>query len=319
MIASIPGRRRMATVMKTPSFTRRHFLKTSAAALAAASLGAPRGLLAAGAPSYGGKTIPFGIQLWTVRGAFTAEPEATLTKLASLGLKGVEFYTAFPGGRDAKTMRALLDRVGLKAIGYHIGGLHTMSDDDLKRHIETNQIIGNPRLGVSFTQVGEGPFDSTAATTTAKRQDWEAIADKFSALAAKLKPHGMATYYHCHRSDFARINGETTWDIFFQRASKDVFMQVDLGHMGTAGVDQVATMKKFPGRAKTVHVKPANGGDGRLVGDPNDGNLTKWPAIFAACEDKNIGGTEWYILEYDNGSMEQVERTVARLKEWGKI
>ena len=81
----------------------------------------------------------------------------------------------------------------------------------------------------------------------------------------------------------------------------------------------IATMKKFPGRAKTVHVKPANGGDGRLVGDPNDGNLAKWPSLFAACEDPKIGGTEWYILEYDGGSMEQVEGTVARLKEWGKI
>jgi sugar phosphate isomerase/epimerase len=304
--------------MKTPAFTRRDFLKTGAAALATAAL-APRALLAAGAPNYGGKTLPFGIQLWTVRGAFQTEPEATLTKLASLGLKGIEFYTAFPGGRDAKAMRALLDRAGLKAVGYHIGGLHTMSDDDLKRQIETNQIIGNTRLGVSFTQVGSGPFDSKAKTTTAKRKDWEDIADQFSALAAKLKPHGMVTYYHCHPADFARIDGETCWDIFFSRASKDVFMQIDLGHMGTSGVDQVATMKKFPGRAKTVHVKPANGGDGRLVGDPNDGNVAKWPAIFAACEDRNVGGTEWYILEYDNGSMDQVERTVARLKEWGKI
>ena len=90
---------------------------------------------------------------------------------------------------------------------------------------------------------------------------------------AELKPQGMATYYHCHPTDFARINGETAWDIFFSRVSKDVFMQIDLGHMGTAGIDQIAEMKKFPGRAKTVHIKPANGGDGRLVGDPNDGNL----------------------------------------------
>ena len=56
-----------------------------------------------------------------------------------------------------------------------------------------------------------------------------------------------------------------------------------------------------------------------LVGDPTDGNLAKWPAIFAACEDKAVGGTEWYILEYDGGSMAQAEATAARLKEWGKI
>ncbi len=308
--------------MSTPSFSRRDFLKAGAAtaALAAtASLPGTRGLLAASAPNYGGKAIPFGLQLWTVSGAFTADPEGTLAKLAGLGFKGIEFYTTFPGGRDAKTMRAMLDKNGLKAVGYHIGGLNTMTDDMLKQTIETNQIIGNTRLGVSFTVAGGGAFNPTAPTTTATKKEWEDIADSFSALAGKLKPHGMATYYHCHRSDFARINGETTWDIFFSRASKDVFMQVDLGHMGTAGVDQIAGMKKFPGRAKTVHVKPANGGDGRLVGDPNDGNLAKWPAIFAACEDKSVGGTEWYILEYDGGDMTQVEKTAARLKEWGKL
>lgn len=304
--------------MNTPFVSRRDFLKTGAAALVTAAM-ANRRLLAAGAPGYGGKTLPFGIQLWTVKDDFAVDPEATLAKLASLGLKGVEFYTAFPGGRDAKTMRALLDRNGLKAVGYHISGLHTTSDDELKRQIETSQIIGNTRLGVSFTQVADGPFNSTAKTTTAKKSDWEAIADKFSALAAKLKPHGMVTYYHCHPADFARIDGETSWDIFFSRVSKDVFMQVDLGHMSTAGVDPIAEMKKFPRRARTVHVKPANGGDGRLVGDPNDGNVAKWPAIFAACEDRNIGGTEWYLLEYDGGSMDQVERTVARLKQWGKM
>jgi len=288
--------------MDSTSFKRRDFLKMGGAAFAAALAGRPN--LAAGAPTYDGNRLPFGVQLWTVKDDFAADPERILAKLAALGFKGVEFYTAFPGGLGAKPMRAMLDKAGLKAVGYHIGGLNTMSDDDLKRTIEANQIIGNTRMGVSFAMVGGGAFNATAKATTATRNDWENIADTFSALATKLKPHGMVTYYHCHPVDFLIVDGETTWDIFFKRASKNVLMQIDLGHMGTAGVDQVAEMKKFPGRAKTVHIKPANGGDGLLVGDPNDGNLAKWPAIFAACEDKKIGATEWYILEYDGGSME---------------
>jgi len=31
----------------------------------------------------------------------------------------------------------------------------------------------------------------------------------------------------------------------------------------------------------------------------------KWPEIFKACE--TVGGTEWYIVEYDGGSMEKAE------------
>jgi len=92
-------------------------------------------------------------------------------------------------------------------------------------------------------------------------------------------------------------------------------MQCDLGHMGTAGVDPVAYMKKFPGRAASVHVKPsAKNKRGGLVGDSDD-NLN-WPEIFKACE--TVGGTEWYIVEYDGGSMEKAQKTIELLRSWGK-
>ena len=305
--------------MNTSSINRRDFLKAGAATAALAATASLPGCAVLPAHESRGKRLPFAVQLWTVRDDFAADPDGTMAKLASFGFQGVEFYTAFPGGRDAKAMRAILDKNGMKAVGYHIGGLNLMADEMLKRTIETNQIIGNTRLGVSFVVPGGGAFDASAKTTTATKKEWEEVADTFSALAAKLKPHGMVTYYHCHPVDFARINGETTWDIFFSRASHDVFMQIDLGHKGTAGIDQVAEMKKFPRRAKTVHVKPAQGGNGKLVGDPTDGNLAKWPDIFTACEDRRVGATEWYILEYDGGSMDQVAATAARLKAWGKM
>jgi sugar phosphate isomerase/epimerase len=165
-----------------------------------------------------------------------------------------------------------------------------------------------------------GPTVLASATpSTATKAEWEAVADIFNGIQDKLRPLGMHTYYHSHPPDFNTVNGVATWDIFFARAAKDVYMQLDLGHVGTAGVDQVALMKRYPGRANTVHVKPANGGNGKLVGDPTDGNLAKWPAIFAACEDPAVGGTEWYILEYDGGNMDQAAATATRLKEWGKM
>jgi sugar phosphate isomerase/epimerase len=90
-------------------------------------------------------------------------------------------------------------------------------------------------------------------------------------------------------------------------------MQCDLGHMGTAGADQVAYLKKYPGRASTVHVKPANAAP--LLGDAKDSN--NWPEIFRACE--GVGGTEWYIVEYDGGSMDKVVKTMDVLRGWGKV
>ena len=66
-------------------------------------------------------------------------------------------------------------------------------------------------------------------------------------------------------------------------------------------------------RSATVHVKPAHAAP--LLGDTADTN--KWPEIFKACE--GVGGTEWYIVEYDGGSMDKVVRTMDVLKKWGKV
>ena len=137
-----------------------------------------------------------------------------------------------------------------------------------------------------------------------------------SEIADKLKPEGLRTGFHCHPGEFKKIGDSTVWDIFFTRAKKEVIMQCDLGHMGSAGVDPVAYLTKYPGRASTVHVKPsAKNKRGGLVGDSDD--TLNWPEIFKACE--TVGGTEWYIVEYDGGSMEKAQKTIELLRTWGKL
>ena len=107
----------------------------------------------------------------------------------------------------------------------------------------------------------------------------EDMADSMSEIADKLKPEGLRTGFHCHPGEFKKIGDSTVWDIFFTRAKKEVIMQCDLGHMGSAGVDPVAYLTKYPGRASTVHVKPsAKNKRGGLVGDTDD--TLNWPEIF---------------------------------------
>ena len=64
-----------------------------------------------------------------------------------------------------------------------------------------------------------------------------------------------------------------------------------------------------------MHVKPSSKvGRSGLVGGPDDD--LKWPEIFKACE--TVGGTEWYVVEHDGGSMEKAEKTIETLRKWGK-
>ncbi len=225
----------------------------------------------------------------------------------------------FAGTADMAAIKAKVDNLGQAELALANAKADTIAKiQGSANKLTSEQLAGlaNPGRG---GRGGGGPTVLAKDTpSTATKAEWEAVADIFNGIQAKL-PAGMHTYYHSHPPDFNTIDGVATWEIFFSRTTKDVYMQLDLGHVGTAGRDQIELMKKYPGRANTVHVKPANGGGGKLVGDPTDGNLAKWPAIFAACEDKAVGGTEWYVLEYDGGNMAQAEATAARLKEWGKI
>jgi len=202
----------------------------------------------------------------------------------------------------AKDIRKMLDDNGVQCVGCHTA-LNTLEGDELAKTVEFNKTIGNLRLIVP----------SLSGNYTSSRKAIEDAANTFDALADKLSPLGMRTGFHCHPGEFRKIEDSTVWDIFFSRAQKNVIMQCDLGHMGTAGADQVAYLRKYPGRAVTVHVKPANAAP--LLGDAADTN--KWPDIFQACE--SVGGTEWYIVEYDGGSMEKVVRTMDVLRGWGKV
>jgi sugar phosphate isomerase/epimerase len=266
---------------------RRTFLKLSATAAFAAQ-------------SYGGKTVPIALQLYTIGADVRRDMAGSFAAIAKLGYKGVEF--AGFNNVAAKDIRKMLDDNGLQCVGCHTG-LNTLQGAELERTVEFNKVIGNPRLIAP----------SLAATYTNSRMSIEAAADIFSELAAKLKPLGMRTGFHCHPGEFRAVDGSTVWDIFFTRAHRDVIMQCDLGHMGTARADQAAYLNKYPGRASTVHVKPANAAP--LLGDAADTN--KWPDIFKACE--SAGGTEWYIIEYDGGSMDKVVRTMDVLRAWGKV
>jgi sugar phosphate isomerase/epimerase len=285
---------------------RRTFLKTTITTSLLAAM--PTSLLreALGAEEYGGKRIPVALQLYTIGGDMRKDAPAALAKVAQIGYKGVEF-AGYPS-QDAKVVRKMLDDNGLKCCGSHVG-LNTLEGDNFAKSVEFAKTIGNTRL------IAPSLFHNFSNDAEQDKKMIEQKADEMSDIADKLKPEGLRTGFHCHPGEFKKIGDSTVWDIFFTRAKKDVIMQCDLGHMGTAGVNPVVYMKKYPGRASTVHVKPsARTKPGGLVGGPDDD--LKWPEIFKACE--TVGGTEWYIVEYDGGSMEKAEKTMALLKEWGE-
>jgi sugar phosphate isomerase/epimerase len=274
-----------------PDFSRRVFVRTTAAS-AAALMAGPAALAARR------KKLPIGVQLYSVGKEAAADLPGTLAAIKKMGYDGVEFAGYY--GKDAKTLRKLLDDNGLKACGSHTG-LRTMVGDELPKTIEFNQILGN-----RFLVAPSLPKENTSSL-----EAWAKTAAVFDEIAKRLKPHKMHVGYHNHTAEFQSLEGQVPLEFFFSKTNKAVFMQLDIGHWARAGGDPVAMLKKFRGRALTVHVKDFNPTNrGALIGE----GQVKWPEVFAACE---RGGTQWYIIEEEGRAypgLEGIERSVRNLK-----
>lgn len=244
--------------------------------------------------------IPIGLQLYSVRDDAAKDLPAVLKAVAGFGYDGVEFAGYY--GHSARELRKLLDDNGLKCCGTHIG-IQTLLGDEFEKTVEFNKIIGNKFLIVPGLP---GEYTSSKAA-------WLKTAEIMNGIAAKLEPLELRTGYHNHHTEFHELDGELPWDTFFGNTRKDVVMQFDVGNARYGGGEAAPFLKKYPGRALTVHVKEY---PYELIVGEGDVN---WTEIFSLCE--TIGGTEWYIVEQEGSKytpMETVEISLKSLRKMGK-
>ena len=208
-------------------------------------------------------------------------------------------------GRTATDMRKLLDDNGLRCCGTHTA-LDTLEGDALAKTVEYNKAIGNKFLIVPW-------IPEERRKTVA---DWKKLAVQFDAFADKLAPAGMRVGYHNHNVEFTPLDGTTPWDIFFGGTKKSVIQQVDIGNGLDGGGDPVALIKRFPGRTVTIHLKEfSKTKPDAFVGEGD----VPWKAVFEACE--TVGGTEWYIVEYEHEgqpALPAVDQCLKNLRKMGK-
>ncbi len=280
--------------------SRRDLLKAGAGTAAVLATGVQLPTAAAAAE----KKIPVGLQLYSVRKDCEKDLPAVLEAVAGMGYRGVEFAGYY--GRDAKTLRKMLDQSGLVCCGTHTR-LNTLEGDTLKGTVEFNQTLGNPYLivpGMPHKMLA----DKESCIKTARQ---------FAEWAAQVKDEKMLVGYHAHGGDFRKIGDSTAWDIFFSHAGPDVVMQLDVGNCLGGGGDPYAVLKKFPGQTRTIHLKEHGGKKGACVGDGE----VKWDVVFQLCE--TIGGTQWYIVEQESYAertpLEAVKRCFENLKKMGKV
>jgi len=282
------------------NLSRRDLLASTAAAVAAG------GLMSAGCmdelmSKISKKKMPVGLQLYSVRADCAKDLPGTVEKVAKIGYDGVEFAGYYD--YTAKDLRKMLDDNGLVCCGTHTA-MDTLSDANLAATIELNQTLGNKYLIVPWLKPDDA--DPKAA--------WRRHAERFNELAGKVKPEGMIVGYHCHAHDFHAIDGEVPWEILFDNTCDDVAMQIDTGNAMSGGGDPVKYLKKYPGRAVTVHLKEYSATNkNALIGE---GDMP-WQEIFALCE--TVGGTKWYIIEEEKDAYPPLEGVELSLKNYRKL
>lgn len=247
--------------------------------------------------------IPIALQLYSVREDCQEDFPGTLEAVAEMGYEGVDFAGYY--GYDAPEIRKMLDDLGLKAAGCHTA-LDTLRGDELKRTVEFNHVLGNTYLIVPG--LPENRRDSKEA--------WLRTADLFNEIADALEPEGMMTGYHNHFIEFQPMEGAIPWDLFFSNTKDEVVMQIDTGNALHGGGDPVAILKRYPGRAKTVHLKAyAEANETALIGEDD----VDWEGVFEVVESQDA--TEWYIVEQESYAYPPlvcVDRCLQALKAMGK-
>jgi len=228
--------------------------------------------------------IPVGLQLFSVRGECQKDLAATLKSVADIGYVGAEPW-GYGGeslewlGHSAQDIRAMYDDNGLTCCGIHLR-TGALMDDNLKRTVEFNKILGNRFLVIAADR------DRMSSVETINE-----LAGILNSAADAVAPEGMFVGYHAHGFDFEQVDGQTAWERLFGQTKPEVIMQMDIGNCANGGGDPIAMLRKFPNRARSLHLKDYGGPEGSVLGE----GKADWDTIFEIVD--TMQNTEWFVIE----------------------
>jgi len=240
------------------------------------------------------KSIPVGLELYSVRDELKKDPEATVRAVAKMGYQCVEFYGPYFEWTEAqaKQMRKVMDAVGIHCYSTH-NDEDNFSDAKIDHARELNLMIGSRYM----VQAWSDPKPNL--------DRWKAVADRLNAAADKLSSSGLKVGYHNHDAEWKPIDGKRPIEIIASNTSPSIMLQLDVGTCLEAGADPVDWIRANPGRIRSIHCKDWSS-------DPSVGYKTlfgegkaDWKAIFQAAE--SAGGTEYYLVEQEGSRYPELE------------
>jgi sugar phosphate isomerase/epimerase len=240
-----------------------------------------------------------GLQLYTVRDLMKKDFEGTITSVAQVGYKEVEFAGFF--GKSPQEVRKILDSNKLTSPSQHVP--YESVEKKWPETLEIATVIGQKFVVCPWIEIPQR-----------KEPDgWKRAAELFNHAGEAAQKAGIQFAYHNHAFEFEpseALGGKLPYDFLLAETDpKLVKMELDLCWITVGGHDPVQYFNRYPGRFPLVHVKdwstqpPTHDYDGATgpssksghVADPGQGEVD-FKRVFAQ---SSKGGIQHYFVEND--------------------
>jgi sugar phosphate isomerase/epimerase len=275
--------------MNTNIISRRSFLGAMAAAPLVAS-------------ALASKSIPVGLELYSVRDDLKKDLMGTVRGVARLGYRCVEFYAPYYDWTTdyAGKVRAELDELSIHCYSTH-NGLNSFTPEGLGKTMDLNKTLGCRYVVLASPGELKG------------LDDYKRVAETLNRADDTMKRQGLRAGYHNHDAEWRPVGGRRPMEVLSAALDKDIMLQLDVGTCLEAGGDPVAWIKQNPGRIRSMHVKDWSPQRGYkvLTGE----GIAPWKKLFAAAE--TTGGIEYYLIEQEGSDypeMETAEKCLAAFR-----
>lgn len=272
-------------------YSRRQFIKSTTAAFAATAVSG--NLFAA----LSKKTKNVGIQLFSIPSMVSADFKGTLTKLAAIGYKEIEFFGPydFSAKETIEGWNQFAPQLGItqKAFyGYKISDVKSLLKDlglttpSVHLDLQTMRTNMGPAIE-ALSSLGTKYVAIPAIANVDDRKDFNKLADEFNSFGEQMAKAGLTFVYHNHGYEHTPVDGKVLMDTLLTQTDADkVKFELDIFWMTAAGASPIEYLNKFPGRFKLLHLKDASEPI-RFSGD--GGSVDQWMTLFGKMADPGSG------------------------------
>lgn len=249
------------------------------------------------------KTLPVGIQVYTVRDYAEKDFEGTMKTLKEIGYDYVELAGLY--GHSADEIAAMCKNAGVNPISAHVPIAELLADTE--KTVSDYEKIGCKFIAIPY--LGEDMRPGVP--------NYDEVLEKISAIGEVCKAHGIKLLYHNHDFEFVKMpDGSYGLDYLYAHVcSCRLSTELDTCWVKVAGEDPAAYIRKYSGRSPVVHLKDFVGGKTEnmyeLIGTdeakaekseafqfrPVGSGVQDFPGILAAAIE---AGSEYVVVEQDS-------------------